>query len=60
MDFSSDEELLAIASILDNKEKKKRLWVHNINTKREEYGESYTLLPDLQNKAKFSYTSGLV
>jgi len=56
MDFSSDEELLVIASIADEEEKreKKRLWVHNINLKRDEHGEFHTLFPDLlQDEAKF-------
>lgn len=59
MDFSSDEELLVIASIAEKekKENKKRLWVHNINKKRDDYGKFHTLFPDLlQDKAKlFKY-----
>jgi len=49
MDFSSDEELLVIASIADEEEKRgeKRLWVHNMNAKRDEHGEFHTLFPDL-------------
>lgn len=48
MDFSSDEELLVITSIAENEEKRKkeRLWVHNINIKREEHGQFHTLFPD--------------
>ncbi|KAL4132454.1 hypothetical protein QTP88_009598 [Uroleucon formosanum] len=56
MDFSSDEELLVIACIANKEEKreKKRLWVHNINLKREEHGEFHTLFPDLlQDEANF-------
>lgn len=39
MDFFSHEKLLVIASIADEEERrKKRIWVHNINAKRDEHG----------------------
>ncbi|KAL4143224.1 hypothetical protein QTP88_005581 [Uroleucon formosanum] len=48
-------ELFVIAVIAEEEEKReKRLWVHNINLKREEHLEFLTLFPDLlQDEANF-------
>lgn len=52
----SEEEIVVISCMLaeeENKIKKKRRkkWIHNINKKREKYGEYHTLFRDLQEDA---------
>lgn len=60
MNFSSDDEFLVMANIIEKAEKreKKRLSVHNINIKREEYIISYTIpRPFLERSKMFQIFS---
>ena len=58
-DSSSEEEtvVVALAIAADDKEKTKKLWVHNINVARLGEGEYHTLFPRLKenNKRFFHY-----
>lgn len=56
---TSDEEFVALCVVLEEEEvarekNKKRKWVHEINLKRQEYGEFHHLFPDLlEDEQKF-------
>lgn len=55
---TSDEEFVALCVLGEEIEretrKKKRKWVHEINLKRQEYGEFHHLFPDLlEDEQKF-------
>lgn len=43
----SDEDVMIALACEDMERKKPRFWIHNINLKRETYGEFYHLFPDL-------------
>src|SRR5436190_22554857 len=45
---SSDEEGVLLLTAVEDDEKKSRLWVHDINKDRIQYGEYHTLMPALR------------
>jgi len=48
---SSDEEkLLLLYAIAESQQKRKRIWVHEINKKRENYGEYHRLCRELESR----------
>lgn len=49
MDSDSDEELLLLLALSQKNNKKKREWVHDINKKREKYGEYHHICTHIHN-----------
>lgn len=49
MSSSSDEEFLLLCAVLRNSRKRKRIWVHDINKKRDEVGEYHRLCRELES-----------
>jgi len=46
---SDEEELLLLYAIAGSQQKRKRIWVHEINKKRENYGEYHRLCRELES-----------
>ncbi|KAL5246426.1 hypothetical protein ACI65C_013834 [Semiaphis heraclei] len=46
---SDEEELLLLYATAGSQQKKKRIWVHEINKKRENYGEYHRLCRELES-----------
>jgi len=50
---SDEEELLLLYAIAESQQKRKRIRVHEINKKREDYGEYHRLYPSNQYSYNF-------
>ncbi|KAL4098884.1 hypothetical protein QTP88_023402 [Uroleucon formosanum] len=46
---SDEEEILLLYAIAGSQQKRKRIWVHEINKKRENYGEYHRLCRELES-----------
>ncbi|KPJ09259.1 hypothetical protein RR48_15400 [Papilio machaon] len=51
-DYEEDMQLWALATLLIKQRKRRRYWIHPLNTKRETKGEFHCLVKELESDAK--------